>query len=129
MRTGTIRGVMTDAAQEWVDQARQGNQQAVRHLVEAHARPLFGVCVLITRDATLAEDAVQEALYDAWRHLAGFDGRASFTTRLHRIAVNAALEQRRRDARHVHEAPAMLASVEVFVEILDLLAVDAPGPD
>jgi len=120
---------MTDAAQEWVDQARQGNQQAFRHLVEAHARPLFGVCVRITRDATLAEDAVQEALYDAWRHLADFDGRASFTTWLHRIAVNAALEQLRRDARHVHEAPAMLASDEDSADFLDLHADDAPGPD
>jgi RNA polymerase sigma-70 factor (ECF subfamily) len=120
---------MTDAAQEWVEQARQGNQQAFRHLVEAHARPLFGVCMRITRDATLAEDAVQEALYNAWRHLADFDGRASFTTWLHRIAVNAALEQLRRNARHVHAAPATLPADEDSADFLDLHADDAPGPE
>ncbi len=61
---------------------------------------LFTLCVRITRDATLAEDAVQEALFKAWRHIAEFDGRSSFKTWLHRIAVNAALEQMRRNARH-----------------------------
>jgi len=61
---------------------------------------LFTLCVRITRDATLAEDAVQEGLFNAWRHIAEFDGRSSFKTWLHRIAVNAALEQLRRNARH-----------------------------
>ena len=54
----------------------------------------------ITRDAALAEDAVQEALFNAWKHIEDFDGRSSFKTWLHRIAVNAALEQMRRNARH-----------------------------
>ena len=31
-------------------------------LVEAYARALFALCVRITRDAALAEDAVKEAL-------------------------------------------------------------------
>ena len=87
--------------EHWVDAARRGDRAAFRHLVEAHACALFTVCVRITRDAGLAEDAVQEALFSAYRHLANFDGRSAFKTWLHRIAVNAALEQLRR--RHGEE--------------------------
>lgn len=82
--------------ERWVDAARRGDREAFRHLAEAHARPLFTLCARITRDAALAEDAVQEALFNAYRHLADFDGRSAFRTWLHRIAVNAALEQLRR---------------------------------
>lgn len=119
---------MTDDA-ERVERARHGDQAAFRLLVEAHARPLFGVCVRITRDATLAEDAVQEALYQAWRHLADFDGRSAFSSWLHRIGVNAALEQLRRNARHSHELLAAPVGEDEDADFLDLQADDAPGPD
>ncbi len=90
---------MTGDEQHWVVQARNGNQHAFRQLVDANARPLHALCARITRDPALAEDAVQEAFLNAWRHLATFDGRAGFRTWLHRIAVNAALEQLRRRGR------------------------------
>lgn len=80
--------------------ARHGDRDAFRPLVEAYARPLFALCVRITLDAALAEDAVQEALFNAYRHLRDFDGRSSFKTWLYRIAVNAALEQMRKQDRH-----------------------------
>ena len=91
---------MANDEERQVAAARRGDGNAFRLLVEAYARRLFTLCVRITRDATLAEDAVQEALFNAWRHIAEFDGRSSFKTWLHRIAVNAALEQMRRNARH-----------------------------
>jgi RNA polymerase sigma-70 factor (ECF subfamily) len=85
--------------EEWVARARAGDHGAFRRIVEAQSRPLFAVCMRITRDAALAEDAVQEAFLKAWRHLADFDGRSALRTWLHRIAVNAALEQLRRRGR------------------------------
>lgn len=94
-----IQEFMIGDEQTWVAAARQGNQQAFRQLVDASARPLYALCARITRDPALAEDAVQEAFLKAWRHLSDFDGRASFKTWLHRIAVNAALEQLRRRGR------------------------------
>lgn len=109
-----------------VARARAGDQQAFRRLVDAHARVLFQVCFRITRDAALAEDAVQEAFYKAWRALGEFDGRAAFSTWLHRIAANAALEQLRRNARHRrgHDAAGLDEDDEQ-----DFLADDSPSPE
>ncbi len=95
---------MTEDQAAWLERARRGDHRAFRHIVDTHAPALFRVCARITADKALAEDAVQEAFFNAYRHLADFDGRAAFTTWLHRIGVNAALEQLRRRRRHdVHE--------------------------
>lgn len=78
-----------------VARARAGDRAAFGALVRTHSPDLFRVCVRITGDAALAEDAMQEAFVDAWRALPRFEARARFSTWLHRIAVNAALGVRR----------------------------------
>ena len=123
-----IQAPMANDEERWVESARRGDSNAFRHLVEAYARPLFALCVRVTRDATLAEDAVQEALFNAYRHLSAFDGRSSFKTWLHRIAVNAALEQLRRNGKH----GVTLSDTGTDDDGEDFLASrpdDAPTPD
>lgn len=78
-----------------VVRAQAGDRAAFGALVRAHSPALFRLCVRITGDAALAEDAMQEAFVDAWRALPRFEARARFSTWLHRIAVNAALGIRR----------------------------------
>jgi RNA polymerase sigma-70 factor (ECF subfamily) len=51
----------------------------------------FSACLRITRDAALAEDAVQEALLHAWHKRHQYQGDARLDTWIHRIAINAAL--------------------------------------
>ncbi len=93
---------MTDDEAHWIARARRGDAIAFRHLVDANAGALFRVCARITGDRTLAEDAVQEALFNAFRHIADFDGRSAFSSWLYRIGVNAALIQvRKRRHREV----------------------------
>jgi RNA polymerase sigma-70 factor (ECF subfamily) len=87
---------MTDDEAHWIAKARAGDALAFRRLVDANAGAIFRVCARITGDRTLAEDAVQEALLNAFRHLPDFDGRSAFSTWLYRIAVNAALVQVRK---------------------------------
>lgn len=79
-----------------VERSRTGDVRAFQCLFERHARPLFAVCVRLLGDAALAEDAVQEAFLKAHRRLEQFDGRAAFSTWLHRIAVNTSIEFLRR---------------------------------
>lgn len=111
-----------------LDAARSGDATAFRRLVELHSRSVFQLCWRITRDVTLAEDAAQEAFYKAWRALAQFDGRAAFSTWLHRIAVNAALEQLRRSTRHQH-VPTGFGSDDEDSPSLDLFVDAAPDAD
>jgi RNA polymerase sigma-70 factor (ECF subfamily) len=83
-----------------VGAAQRGDRAAFGRLVEAHARQVFRVCYRVTGNESMAEDAVQETFVKAWRKIPVFDGRSALSTWLHRIAVNAALEQMRRERRH-----------------------------
>ena len=80
---------------------RDGGQALERLLAEARPK-LLALAMRVLGDPDEAQDAVQEAMVKVWRHLGRFEGRAQFTTWLHRVAVNAALDRlRRRGAVHV----------------------------
>lgn len=77
--------------------AAEGDEGAFRRLVLDNAQRVYHVCLRITGDPTTAEDAAQEAFISAHRALPGFEDRSRFSTWLHRIAVNAALQLVRRE--------------------------------
>ena len=56
----------------------------------------YAVCLRITRNAAMAEDAVQDGLVLAWSKRAQFQRGAKLDTWIHRIVVNAALQLLRR---------------------------------
>lgn len=70
----------------------------------------YAACLKITRNAELAEDAVQEALLAAWQKRHQFQHDARLDTWIHRIAINAALQLLRKQRPGVfeplHEDPA-----------------------
>ena len=84
-----------------IDRAQAGDRAALNRLL-AGARPrLLAVALRVTRDHDDAEDVVQESLLKVCRNLTRFEGRAAFTTWLHRIVVNTALDRLRRpEMRH-----------------------------
>ncbi|MDR3068297.1 MAG: RNA polymerase sigma factor [Cellulomonas sp.] len=90
---------MATSDSDLLARACSGDQQAFEALVAPHRRTLWGVCLRITGNHHLAEDALQDALLAAWRNLAQFRGESAVSTWLYRIASNAALAQvrRRRD--------------------------------
>jgi RNA polymerase sigma-70 factor (ECF subfamily) len=73
----------------------------------------------------LAEDAVQEAFFNAYRHLREFDGRSAFSTWLHRIAVNAALGEMRKRNRVEAALPEDDDAADVLASSLE----GPPGPE
>jgi RNA polymerase sigma-70 factor (ECF subfamily) len=73
-----------------------GDQDAFGVLVDRHKGVLFGTAYLMTRDRDRAEDAVQAALIQMWRHLPSLHLRGNLKTWLVRIVVNEVLQQRRR---------------------------------
>jgi RNA polymerase sigma-70 factor (ECF subfamily) len=70
--------------------------QEFEALYRAHVGQVYGLCLRLTGQPTLAEDCTQECFIKAWRALPGFEGRSQLSTWLHRIAVNTVLGQRRR---------------------------------
>jgi RNA polymerase sigma-70 factor (ECF subfamily) len=64
-------------------------------LVRRHTRLIYRALIAILGDAADAQDAVQDTLLSAFKHIRGFQGRSKFSTWLVSIARNAALERLR----------------------------------
>ena len=64
----------------------------------------YSACLKITRNPDLAQDAVQDALLNAWNKRHQFDRSARLDTWIHRIAINAALQLLRKSRPGVFEA-------------------------
>ncbi len=86
-----------------VERASKGDRDAFAMLVRASGARLDAAARLILRDRELARDAVQEALIRAWRDLPGLRDPDRFDAWLHRLIVNAAIDEARRLRRRVVE--------------------------
>lgn len=64
-------------------------------LVRTNIGWMLALAERLLRDRTLAEDVVQESFVRAFNGLAGFEGRSSIESWLHRITVNSALSKLR----------------------------------
>jgi len=84
-----------DADAELVAQAQCGKLEAFEELVRRHTRLMYRALIAILGDAADAQDAMQDTLLSAFKHIGGFQGRAKFSTWLVSIARNAALERLR----------------------------------
>lgn len=80
---------------ELVVAARGGDRGAFGELVRRHGPRLLALARQMLGPAG-AEDAVQEAMIDAYRGLAGFAGNAAVGTWLYRITLNRCLAERRK---------------------------------
>ena len=88
---------------EWaVDRCQQGDRNAFRAIVDAYGDRLFRIAFLITRDQNLAEDAMQEALVQAWRNIRSFRSGTNLAAWLNRILLNEVKKLTRRK-RHPEE--------------------------
>jgi RNA polymerase sigma-70 factor (ECF subfamily) len=89
-----------------IRQAAAGDARAIRTLYDRYAPRVFAVVRRIAGDDELAQDYAQEAWIRAIRALPSFRGDSRFSTWLHRIAVNAALQAlRRTETRRKREGP------------------------
>ena len=97
-----------------VERAREGDTVAFTELLDAALGRLDGAARLILRDPDLARDAVQDACIRAWRDLPGLRDPERFDGWLHRLTVNACLDQLRRRRRRPIE--------------VDIAPIDVPAP-
>ena len=86
-----------------VERAQRGDHDAFAALAGATIARLDATARLIVRDPDLARDAVQDTLVRCWRDLPTLRDVVAFDAWLHRLLVNACLDQVRRRRRRVVE--------------------------
>jgi RNA polymerase sigma-70 factor (ECF subfamily) len=97
-----------------IRKACAGDPAAVRALYERHAPRVYAVVRRIAGDDELAKDYAQEAWIRAIRALPTFRGDARFSTWLHRIAVNSALQAvRSEESRRKRETGVPVFEAEI----------------
>ena len=77
-----------------------GDEEAFDTLVGRIGDSLHSVARRILRDTTLAQDATQQALLDAWRNLPQLRDPDRFEAWAYRLLVNACYAEARRERRH-----------------------------
>jgi RNA polymerase sigma-70 factor (ECF subfamily) len=78
-----------------VDRAKTGDREAFGILVRKYQRRVYATAFHMTGQHSDADDVAQEAFVRAYKGLRTFDGRADFSTWLHRIVINVALNHLR----------------------------------
>src|SRR5689334_20475398 len=100
-------GAETEAAE--LAAALANDEAAFAALTARYVRELHVRCYRLLGSFHDAEDAVQETLLRAWRHLASFERRNSFRAWLYRIAANVALSPRQHTRRDLSGFPPWVA--------------------
>lgn len=84
-----------------VELAQHGDRDAFARLAGSWIARLHSIAQMMLNDRDLAEDAVQEALVDAWRDLRGLRDPDRFGAWLHRILVRTVFREARRERRAI----------------------------
>jgi RNA polymerase sigma-70 factor, ECF subfamily len=93
----TDNGALADT--EIVEQVLDGQSGLYSMLMRRYNQRVYRVIRSILTSDEEAEDVVQEAWVRAYEHLAQFEGRASFSTWVTKIAFHEALARRRQSSR------------------------------
>lgn len=95
--------------QQLISAAQRGDLDAFNQLVTRHERAVYSVCYRMLRDASLAEDATQDAFIRAWNSIDSFRG-GIVRPWLLRIATNRTYDILRAQARR----PAQSLDAQLF---------------
>lgn len=87
--------------QELVVRVKAGDRSAYKILVERYQTRAFGLVFQIIRNREDSEDVVQEAFVKAYLSIDSFEGNSSFFTWFYRIAVNMAIDLKRKQKRSI----------------------------
>jgi RNA polymerase sigma-70 factor, ECF subfamily len=81
---------------ELCERLRLGDQSALRQLMDLHARMVLRLAMNVLSDRGEAEDVVQEVFITVWKcREAWISDGAKFSTWIHRVAINKAIDKRR----------------------------------
>jgi RNA polymerase sigma-70 factor, ECF subfamily len=87
----SVPGMGLSAEIDLVCRAKEGDEQAFAALFQQNKKRVYSLCLLMTGDASQAEDLTQDSFIQVFRRLDTFRGEAAFSTWLYRVAVNTVL--------------------------------------
>jgi len=83
---------------EAIRQAQRGEANAFELLYRLHSSRVFALCLRMLKNNAEAEDLTQETFLSVFRAIGTFRGHSSFSSWLHRVAINCVLMHLRRKA-------------------------------
>jgi RNA polymerase sigma-70 factor (ECF subfamily) len=105
-----------------------GDADAFGTLFARHRNRLWAVALRTTGDSELAADGLQDGMVAAFRRAGSFRGDAQVTTWLHRVVVNACLDQlRRRSSRRTDPLPDDLDATDRSTVVADPTETSDPA--
>lgn len=110
-----------------INSAQHGDLDAFNDLAYYYQDLLYRISLRITRDECTAQDAVQEAMIHAFRHIKSFRG-GNFKSWLARVTVNASYDELRRGKRHNGIPLELFTNEGDEVESPDWMRDPATGP-
>lgn len=115
--------VRADASADLVARAKRGDADAFEGLYREHAGRVYALAIrLAGGDTQAAAELTQDVFIRAWRGLDKFRGESAFSSWLHRLAVNAMLENARKDKRRL----ARVMSIDQPERLDAFAATDSP---
>ncbi len=111
----------------------EGDEDAFDELVDRYERRVYAICYRYFRNATDAEDALQETFLALLRRGSTFTGASSFSTWMYRVAVNTCNDIARRRARRPQRDDTSVESLadqaSAAPDVDEQLAASSLGPE
>jgi len=111
-----------------IKSAQRGDMDAFNDLVLRYQDLLYRIALRVVRDECVAQDALQEAMIHAFRHIRSFRG-GNFKSWLARVTVNASYDELRRGKRHNGIPLELFTSEGDEIESPDWMRDPASGPE
>ncbi|HZG26392.1 MAG TPA: RNA polymerase sigma factor [Chitinophagaceae bacterium] len=80
-----------------VERCKQGDHRSYSELYNQYCKAMFSTCYRLLNNHSEAEDILQEAFTDAFRHLRSFEYKSSFGAWLKQIVVNKCITHLRKN--------------------------------
>ena len=91
-----------ESSRALIAMAQNGDVDAFELIYNEHSGRVYALCLrLMGGEQTAATELMQDVFVRAWKNLGNFRGESAFSSWLHRLAVNAMLENARSDKRRV----------------------------
>ena len=120
----------SSAAEDDLGLARRiarGERAAFESLMRRYNRRLFRLARASLDNEAEAQDALQEAYFQAYRSIGGFRGEAALSTWLSRLVLNECLARRRRVRRRENVIP--MISAQDTMQTVNAVADESAPPD